>query len=231
MAPNNNKEYIADPTAGERRDKQMRTYDQLLQGNRDFVEATLSTDPEYFKKLAEGQNPEILWIGCSDSRVPANQITNTKPGEVFVHRNIANVCVHTDMNMLSVLDYAVNVLKVKHVVVAGHYGCGGVAAAMGNKQHGVIDNWLRHIKDVYRLHANELDSISDEQSRVDRLVELNVNEQVYNLCKTTIVQNAWRNRDDLEVHGWVIDIRTGYVKDLGISCRNADNLDKVFALD
>ena len=230
MAPNNNKEYI-DPTAGERRDKQMRTYDQLLQGNRDVVEATLSTDPEYFKKLAEGQNPEILWIGCSDSRVPANQITNTKPGEVFVHRNIANVCVHTDMNMLSVLDYAVNVLKVKHVVVAGHYGCGGVAAAMGNKQHGVIDNWLRHIKDVYRLHANELDSISDEQSRVDRLVELNVNEQVYNLCKTTIVQNAWRDRDDLEVHGWVIDIRTGFVKDLGISCRNADNLDKVFALD
>jgi carbonic anhydrase len=231
MVSDNNKAYITDQTAPEKKERQMRSYDQLLQGNRDFVESITSEDPEYFKKLAEGQNPEILWIGCSDSRVPANQITNTKPGEVFVHRNIANVCVHTDMNMLSVLDYAVNVLKVKHVIVAGHYGCGGVAAAMGNKQHGVIDNWLRHIKDVYRLHSTELDSISDEQARVDRLVELNVNEQVYNLCKTTIVQNAWRDRDDLEVHGWVIDIRTGYVKDLGISCRNADNLGKVFALD
>ncbi len=231
MTSNNNKTYITDQTVEQINDKKMRSYDQLLQGNKDFVESITSSDPEYFKKLAEGQNPEVLWIGCSDSRVPANQITNTKPGEVFVHRNIANVCVHTDMNMLSVLDYAVNVLKVKHVVVAGHYGCGGVAAAMGNKQHGVIDNWLRHIKDVYRLHATELDSISDEGARVDRLVELNVSEQVYNLCKTTIVQNAWKERDDLEVHGWVIDIRTGYVKDLEISCRNTDNLGKVFALD
>jgi len=209
----------------------MRTYDQLLQGNRDFVEQTKISDPDFFNKLASGQNPEILWIGCSDSRVPANQITNTKPGEVFVHRNIANVCVHTDMNMLSVLDYAVNVLKVKHVIVAGHYGCGGVAAAMGSKQHGVIDNWLRHIKDVYRLHAHELDLISDSSARADRLVELNVIEQVFNLCKTTIIQNAWKERTDLEVHGWVIDIRTGYVKDLKISCRNTDNLGKVFALD
>jgi carbonic anhydrase len=231
MTSNNNKTYITDQTVEETKDKKMRSYDQLLQGNRDFVESITSRDPEYFKKLAEGQNPEVLWIGCSDSRVPANQITNTKPGEVFVHRNIANVCVHTDMNMLSVLDYAVNVLKVKHVVVAGHYGCGGVAAAMGNKQHGVIDNWLRHIKDVYRLHATELDSISEEGARVDRLVELNVSEQVYNLCKTTIIQNAWKEREDLEVHGWVIDIRTGYVKDLEISCRNTDNLGKVFALD
>jgi carbonic anhydrase len=135
------------------------------------------------------------------------------------------------MNMLSVLDYAVNVLKVKHVIVAGHYACGGVMAAMGNKQHGVIDNWLRHIKDVYRLHAEELDAIADQQARADRLVELNVMEQVYNLCKTTIVQNAWRERTDLEIHGWVIDIRTGFVKDLNISCSNTANLGKVFALD
>lgn len=228
---NNNISNSTDQTVEQKKGMKKQSYEQLLQGNRDFVESTLSNDPEYFNRLAAGQNPEILWIGCSDSRVPANQLTNTKPGEVFVHRNIANVCVHTDMNMLSVLDYAVNVLKVKHVIVAGHYGCGGVAAAMGNKQHGVIDNWLRHIKDVYRLHSHELDLISDETSRTDRLVELNVNEQVYNLCKTTIVQNAWRERDDLEIHGWVIDIRTGYVKDLKISCKNTDNLGKVFAFD
>jgi carbonic anhydrase len=209
----------------------MKTYESLLQGNREFVEGQLKEDPDFFKKLAAGQHPEVLWIGCSDSRVPANQLTNTKPGEVFVHRNIANVCVHTDMNMLSVLDYAVNVLKVKHVIVAGHYGCGGVAAAMGNKQVGIIDNWLRHIKDVYRLHAAELDSILDEQVRVDRLVELNVTEQVYNLCKTSIIQNAWREREDLEIHGWVIDISTGFVKDLKISYTNSDSLEKVFTMD
>lgn len=226
----NNKEN-KDQTSEQRRGLQVKSYDQLLQGNKAFVEAAVNSDPDFFKKLAAGQNPEVLWIGCSDSRVPANQITNTKPGEVFVHRNIANVCVHTDMNMLSVLDYAVNVLKVKHVIVAGHYGCGGIAAAMGSKQHGVIDNWLRHIKDVYRLHAHELDLISDQKKRTDRLVELNVVEQVYNLCKTNIVQNAWKQRDDLELHGWVIDIGTGYVKDLEISCRNTDNLGKVFALD
>ncbi len=207
------------------------TYAQLLKGNRDFVDASLNEDPDFFTKLAKKQSPEVLWIGCSDSRVPANQITNTKPGEVFVHRNIANVCAHTDMNMLSVLDYAVNVLKVKHVIVAGHYGCGGVTAALGNKQHGIIDNWLRQIKDVYRLHAHELDLISDQETRLNRLVELNVIEQVFNLCKTTIVQNAWRERDDLEVHGWVIDLSTGYVKDMNVSCKNPDNLGKVFALD
>ena len=152
---------------------QKSSYEQLLQGNRDFVKAETDTDPEYFKRLAQGQNPQVLWIGCSDSRVPANELTNTKPGEVFVHRNIANVCVHSDMNMLSVLDYAVNVLKVKHVIVAGHYGCGGILAAMGSKQFGIIDNWLRHIKDVYRLHSHELDLISDETERSNRLVELN----------------------------------------------------------
>lgn len=228
MATENNKTDILNLSGKELKDSQMISYEHLLQGNKDFVESQLQKDPGYFKRLSEGQHPEVLWIGCSDSRVPANQLTNTLPGEVFVHRNIANVCVHTDMNMLSVLDYAVNVLKVKHVIVAGHYGCGGVAAAMGNKQHGVIDNWLRHIKDVYRLHSHELDLISDDGRRADRLVELNVIEQVFNLCKTNIIQNAWRERNDLQVHGWVVNIGTGLVKDLKVSCRNTDHLGKVF---
>jgi len=228
MARENNS---AAATAQDKNEVQKSTYEQLLSGNRLFVEQELEKDPDFFKKLASGQSPQVLWIGCSDSRVPANQVTNTKPGEVFVHRNIANVCVHSDMNMLSVLDYSVNVLKVKHVIVAGHYGCGGVAAAMSRKQFGLIDNWLRHIKDVYRLHSHELDLITDPAVRADRLVELNVIEQVFNLCKTTIVQNAWKERTDLEVHGWVVDIRTGFVKDLKVSCSNTDNLSKVFALD
>jgi carbonic anhydrase len=226
----NNKEDISGMTE-KLKQQQTRTYQDLLQGNRDWVQAELNQDPEYFKKLAAGQNPEVLWIGCSDSRVPANEVTNTKPGEVFVHRNIANVCVHSDMNMLSVLDYAVNVLKVKHIIVAGHYGCGGIAAALSNKQFGLIDNWLRHIKDVYRLHSKELDRIADEEKKSNRLVELNVIEQVYNLCKTTIVQNAWRERDDLEIHGWVIDISTGLIKDLQVTAKSSENLGKVFTID
>ncbi len=204
------------------------SYNKLIAGNRTWVEKTLEQDPEFFKKLAKGQSPEVLWIGCADSRVPANEVTGTLPGEVFVHRNIANVCNHTDMNMLSVLDYAVNVLKVKHVIVAGHYGCGGVAAALTNKQFGLIDNWLRHIKDVYRLHSHELDRITDQEQKVNRLVELNVVEQAYNLCKTTIVQNAWKERDDLYVHGWIVDISTGLVKDLGVSANDSHRLGYVY---
>jgi carbonic anhydrase len=207
------------------------SYNALLRGNSQWVELKLKEDSEYFKKLAKGQCPQILWIGCSDSRVPANEVTGTKAGEVFVHRNIANVVVHSDMNMLSVLDYAVNVLKVKHVIVAGHYGCGGVAAALSNKQFGLIDNWLRHIKDVYRLHSHELDRITDETQKQNRLVELNVSEQVYNLCKTSIVQNAWMERHDLEVHGWVIDLGTGLIKDLKVSSSSPHNLGYVYALD
>ncbi|WCT13054.1 carbonate dehydratase [Mucilaginibacter jinjuensis] len=210
---------------------QKSSYDSLLKGNAEWVERRLKDDPEYFKTLAKGQSPEVLWIGCSDSRVPANEVTGTKPGEVFVHRNIANVCVHSDMNMLSVLDYAVNVLKVKHVIVAGHYGCGGVAAAMSHKQFGLIDNWLRNIKDVYRLHSHELDRITDEPAKLNRLVELNVIEQVYNLCKTTIVQNAWGNGQNLEVHGWVIDLGTGLVKDLKVSSTGAQNLGYMYELN
>ena len=212
-------------------DRQRRGYEELLQGNRDWVNFETERDPDYFKRLSAGQEPDVLWIGCSDSRVPANEVTNTKPGQVFVHRNIANVCVHSDMNMLSVLDYAVNVLKVKHVIVSGHYGCGGIAAALSNKQFGLIDNWLRHIKDVYRLHSHELDRITDENLKLNRLVELNVIEQVYNLCKTTIVQNAWREREDLELHGWVIDLSTGLVKDLNVSAKSSENLGKIFKLD
>ncbi len=207
------------------------TYEDLLKGNEKFVADALKQDPEYFNTLAKGQNPPVLWIGCADSRVPANQITNTKPGEIFVHRNIANMVIHTDMNMLSVLDYAVNVLKVKHVIVTGHYGCGGVIAAMSQSQVGLIDNWLRHIKDVYRLHASELDAIADTGKRSDRLVELNVIEGVYNLCKTTIVQNAWRNGQELSVHGWVYALSTGVIKDLEVSATNSSNLSEVFQLN
>ncbi len=204
------------------------TYESLLEGNKIFVAETLKEDPEYFTKLANGQKPPILWIGCADSRVPANQITHTKPGEIFVHRNIANVIVHTDMNMLSVLDYAVNVLEVKHVVVCGHYGCGGVISALTNKTYGIIDNWLRHIKDVYRLHAFELDLISDENQRANRLVEFNVMEGVHNLCKTSIIQNAWENDKTLSVHGWVYELNTGFITDLKVSTNSSNNLNEVF---
>ncbi|AYL98938.1 carbonate dehydratase [Mucilaginibacter celer] len=231
MSTQENKNGKAAINISEIRLAQSNSYNKLIANNAAWVERKLAEDGEFFKNLAKGQSPEVLWIGCSDSRVPANEVTGTKPGEVFVHRNIANVCVHSDMNMLSVLDYAVNVLKVKHVIVAGHYGCGGVAAAMSHKQFGLIDNWLRHIKDVYRLHANELDRITDETTRVNRLVELNVTEQVYNLCKTTIIQNAWKERHDLEVHGWVIDLASGLVKDLKVTSSSPDNLGYVYDLN
>jgi carbonic anhydrase len=207
------------------------SYNDLLEGNRKWVEETLNEDPDYFNRLAKGQEPPVLWIGCSDSRVPANQVTGTLPGEVFVHRNIANVVSHADLNLLSVMDYAVNVLKVKYIIVAGHYKCGGVAAALTNKQFGVIDNWLRHIKDVYRLHKAEIDAIEDIKGKEDRLVELNVVEGVLNVCKTTIVQNAWSSGQELSVHGWVIDIHSGYVKDQHVSVHNNDQMDKVYQMD
>lgn len=206
-------------------------YNDLLEGNRKWVEETLQMDPEYFEKLSKGQTPPVLWIGCSDSRVPANQVTGTLPGEVFVHRNIANVVSHTDLNLLSVMDFAVNVLKVKYIIVAGHYKCGGVSAALTSKQFGVIDNWLRHIKDVYRLHKHEIDAIENYQDKENRLVELNVVEGVFNVCKTTIVQNAWENGQELSVHGWVVDIHTGLVKDQNVSISNNDAMDKVYQMN
>jgi carbonic anhydrase len=203
----------------------------LLENNKNWVAKQLAIDPAYFDKLSKSQNPEYLWIGCSDSRVPANQITGTLPGDIFVHRNIANMVVHSDMNMLSVLSYAVEVLKVKHIIVCGHYGCGGVQAAMENKQFGLIDNWLRHIKDVYRYHHKELDAIEDKTQRARRFVEVNVMEQVHDLCKTSIVQNAWKNKQPLHVHGWVYDIHDGIIKDLNVSFTCTKDLHKVYHLD
>ena len=203
----------------------------LLENNKNWVAKQLAIDPAYFDKLSNSQNPEYLWIGCSDSRVPANQITGTLPGDIFVHRNIANMVVHSDMNMLSVLSYAVEVLKVKHIIVCGHYGCGGVQAAMENKQFGLIDNWLRHIKDVYRYHHKELDAIEDKTQRARRFVEVNVMEQVHDLCKTSIVQNAWKNNQPLHVHGWVYDIHDGIIKDLDVTFTCTKDLHKVYHLD
>jgi carbonic anhydrase len=208
-----------------------KSYLKLLENNKEWVDVQLKKDPEYFTKLSNGQKPEYLWIGCSDSRVPANEITGTNPGEMFVHRNIANMVVHSDMNMLSVLSYAVDVLKVKHIIVCGHYGCGGVLAAMGNKQYGLIDNWLRHIKDVYRIHHKELDIIKDPKARENRLVQLNVMEQVCDLGKTTIVQNAWERGQSLHLHGWVYDIHDGIIDDLKVTITTTKDLHSVYQLD
>jgi carbonic anhydrase len=205
-------------------------YKKILDNNKAWVDKQLAMDKDFFKDLSVGQNPPLLWIGCSDSRVPANEIIGAKAGEVFVHRNIANMVVHTDMNMLSVLDYAVNVLKVKHVIVCGHYGCGGVKAAMGNDSIGIIDNWIRHIKDVYRLHEHYLNSIEDETERFNTFVEVNVKEQVYDLSKTSIVQGAWRNGQDLTVHGWVYGLNSGYVTDLEVNMSSNADLDEVYQL-
>lgn len=207
------------------------SYNILLENNKKWVAEQLALDPHFFDNLAEKQTPEYLWIGCSDSRVPANQITGTQPGEVFVHRNIANMVVHSDMNMLSVLSYAVEVLQVKHIIVCGHYGCGGVKAAMGNIQLGLIDNWLRHLKDVYRVHYQELDKIEDKEIRVRRFVELNVMEQVLHLGKTSIVQNAWKRGQDLHLHGWAYDIKDGMIKDLGVNFTNTDDLHSVYRFE
>lgn len=206
-------------------------YQQILDNNKNWVASKLAEDENFFNKLADGQKPPLLWIGCADSRVPANEITGTQPGEVFVHRNIANMVLHTDMNMLSVLDYAVNVLEVRHVIVCGHYGCGGVKAAMGNANIGLIDNWIRHIKDVYRFHHVELDNITDENERFDRFVELNVQEQVMDLAKTSIVQNAWKHGRNLWIHGWVYSIRNGLVKDLNVNFGSNAELPDVYRLN
>ena len=206
-------------------------YQQILDNNKNWVASKLAEDENFFNKLADGQKPPLLWIGCADSRVPANEITGTQPGEVFVHRNIANMVLHTDMNMLSVLDYAVNVLEVRHVIVCGHYSCGGVKAAMGNANIGLIDNWIRHIKDVYRFHHVELDNIADENERFDRFVELNVQEQVMDLAKTSIVQNAWKHGRNLWIHGWVYSIRNGLVKDLNVNFGSNAELPDVYRLN
>lgn len=191
----------------------MFTYEKLLLENKAWAAEKVSTDPQFFNRLAHLQTPDFLWIGCSDSRVPANEITGTQPGEIFVHRNVANLVINTDVNLLSVLDYAVNHLKVKHIIVCGHYGCGGIKAAITNHDFkAVLNMWLRNIKDVYRIHRQELDKIRDIDKKTDRLAELNVQEQVFNLAKTSIVQRAWKHEKRPDLHGWVYGLKDGLIK-------------------
>ena len=199
----------------------MKTLKPLIDKNRDWAKSCIDNDPQFFSRLVHQQAPDYLWIGCADSRVPANQIVDLPPGEVFVHRNIANVVVHTDLNCLSVIQYAVDVLEVKHIIVCGHYGCGGVKAALDDEDHGLIDNWLGHIRDVNRFHANELASLNGAD-KVNRLCELNVMEQVRNVCNTTIVKDAWKRGADLSVHGWIYRLESGILNDLNTCISSLD---------
>ena len=209
----------------------MKEYEKLLIENKSWAAEMLKVDPAYFKKLSQLQTPEYLWIGCSDSRVPANQITGTQPGEIFVHRNIANMVVNTDSNVLSVLDYAVNHLKVKHIIVCGHYGCGGIKAAMSNHDYKqVLNMWLRNIKDVYRLHREELDAIPNEDLRADRLCELNVKEQVMHLAKTSIVQRAWKHEQRPDLHGWVYGLKDGLINPI-FEMKAGTHIDELYEYD
>ncbi len=192
----------------------MESYKKLLLANKAWVQDKLDVREDYFTRMADDQTPEFLWIGCSDSRVPAEDVTGTEPGELFVHRNVANQILHTDFNMLSVLQYAVDVLKVKHIIVCGHYGCGGVKNALSHQHLGLINKWLRNIKDVYRIHQHELDGIADKERRFRRLVELNVQEQVWKLAETSFVQHAWKAERRPMIHGWVYDLHTGHLNDL-----------------
>ena len=207
------------------------SYQGLLEGNRAFVRSCLDQDPEFFERLAHGQSPEFLWIGCSDSRVPADRITGTFPGRIFVARNIANLVIHSDMSMLSVLEYAVHHLQVKHIIVCGHYGCGGVKAAMSNDTFGILDNWLRHVKDLYRLHHDALAALKDPAARERRLVELNVIEQVYNVCNSSIVQKAWKRGTFPHVHGWVYDVSRGLLENLAVDYQRDTDLSRIYDLD
>lgn len=203
--------------------------EELFRNNRAWAERIKAEDPGFFRKLAEQQTPEFLWIGCADSRVPANEIMGLLPGEVFVHRNVANMVIHTDMNCLAVLQYAVEVLKVKHILVTGHYGCGGVKAAIEDREFGLIDNWLRHIKDVYRLYEHEFDSLPEEK-HFDTLCELNVVEQVANVCHTTIVQSAWKRGQPLSVHGFIYSVKDGLLKDLGVNFQAQEELAPIYRM-
>jgi carbonic anhydrase len=205
----------------------MDAYKRLLLANKAWVQERLEMRPDYFARLAQDQKPEFLWIGCSDSRVPAEEITGTQPGEIFVHRNIANLVVHTDFNLLSVLQYAVDVLKVRHVIVCGHYGCGGVRASMTHQRLGLLNKWLRHLKDVYHHHKDELSMYPDDGRRADRLSELNVLEQVHNLARTSIVQRAWHDEQRPALHGWIYGLADGYLKDL-VVVDSPDGLDDIY---
>ncbi len=208
----------------------MKPYEKLLLENKAWAQEKLEDDPEYFSRLVDIQTPDFLWIGCSDSRVPADSLTGTQPGEIFVHRNIANMVVNTDLNMLSVLQYAVEVLKVKHIIVCGHYGCGGVKAALTNKSLGIIDKWLRNIKDVYRLHKDEFKDIHDEDKKVNKLIEINIQEQIMNLAKTSIVQRAWKNDNRPDLHGWVYDLHDGIIKTI-VEIPAKTKLDDIYEYD
>ncbi len=208
----------------------MKTLRILFQNNKEWVDNRLSKDPHYFKRMAEAQDPLYLWIGCSDSRVPANEIVGLEPGELFVHRNVANLFPHTDFNCLSVLEYAVDMLKIQHVIVCGHYGCGGVKAAMEDHHLGLVDNWLRNIRDVYARFKDELEAIGDKKQRYDRLAELNVMQQVLNICHTTIAQGAWSRGQPLWVHGWMYDLSTGTLKDLDCCLSSADQVEAIYRI-
>lgn len=205
----------------------MEKYEKLLLENKAWAAEKLDNDPEYFLRQARTQTPEFLWIGCSDSRVPANEVTNTEPGEIFVHRNVANLVVHTDLNLLSVLQYAVEVLKVKHIIVCGHYGCGGVKSALTHQSLGLLNKWLRNIKDVYRVHRDEINSLTTEEEKTNRLVELNVQEQVFNLAKTSIVQKSWNERPGPMLHGWVYDLHTGLLKNV-LTVDSTNEIDEIY---
>ena len=205
----------------------MRVLKNLFEQNKKWADKVKESDPDFFLNLSKQQNPQYLWIGCSDSRVPANQIIDLPPGEVFVHRNIANIVVHTDLNCLSVIQFAVEVLKVKHIIVCGHYGCGGIKASMENKDHGLIDNWLQNIKDVYRYHQIQIDAIANKKDKLNLLCEFNVVEQVANVCHTTVVQKAWKNKQDLTVHGWIYNIEDGILKDLGVCITGVEEMNQM----
>jgi carbonic anhydrase len=205
----------------------MRVLKNLFEKNKNWATKVKESTPDFFVNLSKQQKPEYLWIGCSDSRVPANEIVDMLPGEIFVHRNIANLVIHTDLNCLSVIQYAVEVLQVKHIIVCGHYGCGGIKAAMENKEHGLIDNWLRNIKDIYRIHEARIDALRDENKKINLLCELNVIEQVANICHTTIVQSAWKADQELTVHGWIYSIADGILKDLDVCVTNLDEISQV----
>lgn len=209
----------------------MKSYEKLLLENKAWAAEMIADNPDYFNNLAHLQTPEFLWIGCSDSRVPANEITGTQPGEIFVHRNVANLVINTDVNVLSVLDYAVNHLKVKHVIICGHYGCGGIKAATTNTDFKpVLNMWLRNIKDVYRLHREELDTIKEEENRCDRLTELNVKEQILNLAKTSIIQRAWKKEQRPHLHGWVYGLKDGIIKPI-VEMNAGTHIDPLYEYD
>ncbi len=208
----------------------MRSYEKLLEANKAWANSQVDKDPHFFTRLKDLQQPEFLWIGCSDSRVPANEITGTQPGEIFVHRNVANMVVHTDLNLLAVLQYSVEILQVKHIIVCGHYGCGGINAALTNHSFGIINKWLRNIKDVHRIHREEIDSIKDPRDQADRLTELNVQEQVMNLAKTSIIQKAWKHENRPDLHGWVYGLDNGIIKPV-FELSSRTHIDPIYEFD